>query len=165
MKLLLLLFCVVTLFCGCSSTSHIMAATGGAYTVSISGTTGFTPLGRLRKRAYEEANQFAQSKGKIAEVISVNEIPEAFGRWPQVDLRFRLASPDEEIREPIVSVGHQATHDALGNITDENVDIRQASDKDFYRKLTELGELKNKGLLTDEEFQREKDKLINAQSK
>jgi hypothetical protein len=66
--------------CGCTTGSTVMAASGGAYTVTRSGTTGFTPLGVLRKEAYEEASRFAASKGMVAEVISVNEVPAGFAR-------------------------------------------------------------------------------------
>ncbi len=75
---------------GCSTSTPVMAAAGGVYTVTKTGTTGFTPLGNLRIQAYKEANEFAANKGMVAEVVSVNETAAGFVKWPQVDLKFRL---------------------------------------------------------------------------
>lgn len=153
-------------FVGCTTGSDIMAASGGAYTVTKSGTTGFTSLGVLRKEAYQEANKFAASKGMIAEVLSVNEIPTAFGRWPQVDLRFRLVSAaDRESgrRAPALTVVGQAGYDAVGNPT--SAEIAVTKELDIYAELKKLGELKEKGFITEEEFQREKKRLLDARGK
>lgn len=153
---------------GCSTGSAVMASSGGAYTITKSGTTGFTPLGVLRKEAYEEANNFAASKGMVAEVISVNEVPAGFARWPQVDLRFRLASAaarDRGVKEPTVSVSTQASHDAMGNRVESETNVSVAKNVDFYAEMKQLGELKEKGLLTEEEFQKEKKRLLDARDK
>lgn len=155
-------------FSGCTTGSTVMAASGGAYTITKSGTTGFTPLGVLRKEAYEEANRFAESKGMIAEVISVNEVPAGFARWPQVDLRFRLASSvtrDAGGKSPVLTIGSQASHDAMGNATEAETAVFVSKEVDFYAELKKLGELKEKGLLTEEEFQKEKKRLLDARNK
>ena len=143
-----------------------MPATGGAYTVTKSGTTGFTPLGVLRKEAYEEANKFAESKGMVAEVISVNEVPAGFARWPQVDLRFKLVSAGDRESAGKVStltVRSQAGYDAMGNPTAG--EVTATSEIDLYTELKKLGELKEKGLLTEDEFQREKKRLLDSRNK
>lgn len=145
-----------------------MAVSGGAYTVTKSGTTGFTPLGVIRKEAYEEVNQFAASKGMVAEVISVNEVPAGFARWPQVDLRFRLVSPavgNAGAKVPALTIGSQASHDAMGKTTEAETTVVVSKEPDFYTEIKKLGELKAKGLLTDEEFQREKNRLLDARKK
>ncbi len=145
-----------------------MPASGNAYTITKSGTTGFTPLGVLRKEAYEEASRFAASKGREAEVISVNEVPAGFARWPQVDLRFRLVSAatrEAGGKGSVVTIGSQASHDAMGNPIDAETKIVVAKETDFYAELKKLGELKEKGLLTDEEFQKEKKRLLDARDK
>lgn len=145
-----------------------MAASGGAYTVTRSGTTGFTPLGVLRKEAYEEASRFAASKGMVAEVISVNEVPAGFARWPQVDLRFRIVSStarESGGKAPAITIAGQAGHDAMGNPTAAETTVVVSNEVDFYAELKKLGELKEKGLLTEEEFQKEKKRLIDARNK
>lgn len=151
---------------GCTTGSQVMPASGGAYTVTKSGTTGFTSLGVLRKEAYEDANKFARSKGMAAEVISVNEVPAGFARWPQVDLRFRLVSATEREssgKTPALTIRTQAGHDAMGNPTAG--EVTATKEIDLYTELKKLGELKEKGLLTEEEFQKEKKRLLEARDK
>ncbi len=160
--------CCVLALTGCTTSSGVMAASGGAYTVTKSGKTGFTPLGSLRKDAYEEARAFAASKGMEAEVISVNEVPAGFARWPQVDLRFRLvntAARQSGDKASVLTIGSQASHDAMGNATDVETRVVVAKQDDFYTELTRLGELKEKGLLTEEEFQKEKKRLLDRKDK
>ena len=172
MKSSILRAIVVTMVCvaitGCTTTSEVMAAAGGAYTVTKAGKSGFTSVGSLRKDAYEQANEFAKSKGMIAEVISVNETPAGFARFPQVDLKFRLvtaAARDASVKAPAVAVQSQANHDAMGNTTQAETTVELAKEKDFYAEMKKLGELKKDGLLTEEEFQREKQRLLDARGK
>lgn len=155
-------------FAGCTTTSEVMAATGGAYTITKAGKTGFTSLGSLRKDAYAEANEFAKSKGMIAEVISVNETPAGFGRFPQVDLRFRIvtaAARDAGIKAPALALESQSSHDAMGKTTQAETTVDIKKENDFYAELKKIGELRKDGLLSDEEFQREKLRLIDARNK
>jgi hypothetical protein len=145
-----------------------MASSGGTYTVTKTGTTGFTPLGSLRSGAYEAANKFAASKGMVAEVVSVNETPQGFARWPQVDLRFRLVSAtarESDQSKPTLSIRTQAGHDAMGRPSDVETAVTISKETDFYSELKNLGELKEKGLLTEDEFQREKQRLLDARNK
>jgi hypothetical protein len=160
--------CCVLAFTGCTTSSGVMAASGGTYTITKSGQTGFTPLGSLRKDAYEEARKFAASKGMEAEVIAVNEVPTGFARWPQVDLRFRLVSPaarQSGEKAPALTIGSKASHDAMGNPTEAETTVVVSKEVDFYAELKKLGELKEKGLLTDEEFQKEKKRLLDGRDK
>lgn len=90
--LLLGLAISMPMFTSCTTSSPVMASAGGTYTVSKSGQSGFIPLGTLRRQAFEEANEFATKRGKIAEVVAVYETPQSFGVFPKVDLVFRLVS-------------------------------------------------------------------------
>jgi hypothetical protein len=151
------------LFSGCSTSSPVMASSGGAYTVTKTGTTGFTPLGRLRSQAYEEANDFAESKNMLAEVISVNETPQGFGRWPQVDLKFRLVRPDDrnlKTTKTAVSITTESGFDAMGRQSQSETQIGVTDRNDLYTELKKLGELRDKGLLTEDEFLAKKKQLM-----
>ena len=77
---------------GCTSPSALMPMSNGVYTLTKSAPTGFTPLGTIRKESYKDIREFAESKEKVAQVISVNEVPAGFARWPQVEVRFRLVN-------------------------------------------------------------------------
>ena len=140
-----------------------MAAVGGVYTVTKTGTTGFTPVGTLRKQAYKEANDFAASKGMVAEVVSVNETAAGFAKWPQVDLKFRLVRPGTEGRpsNPTVAASSQVAYDAEGRPTSGDTAVTVEKQVDVYAELEKLANLKERGVLTEEEFQAEKKKLLN----
>lgn len=151
----------------CSTTSPVMAAAGGIYTVTKTGTTGFTPVGSLRKQAYREANDFAARKGMVAEVVSVNETAAGFAKWPQVDLKFRLVRQGSEgvASEPTVAVSTQAAYDAEGRPTGVDTAVRVEKQVDVYAELERLAALKERGVLTEDEFQAEKKKLLETKNR
>jgi len=95
-------------------------------------------------------------------VISVNEVPAGFARWPQVEVRFRLTSSSEfESRD---SEGKKTkvfvVYDASGNPIDFEMTETDQSDDDIYEKLKKLGDLRDSNVLSEEEFQREKERLL-----
>ena len=156
------------LLVGCTTGTGVMASSGGIYTVTKSGQSGFVSLGSLRKEAYDEANQFAASKGMIAEVISVNEIPTGFMIFPQVDLKFRLVTAANRAaasKAPSVSVTNSAAYSATGSQTDSTSSLYVNKEVDFYAELKKLGELKDRGLLSEEEFAKEKKRLLESREK
>lgn len=162
-----LLFSASFLFISaCTTSSPIMQANDGEYTITKSAATGFTPLGVLRKKAYEDAAKFATSKNLIAEVISVNEVPAGFARWPQVDLHFRLVSASASkpsSKSDVVSVNSNISHDAMGNPSSIQETVKITKKEDLYTELSKLGELRQKGLLTEDEFLKAKKKLLDSQ--
>jgi hypothetical protein len=91
----LLALTVVSALTACTMSTPVMSTGGGVYTVSQSGTTGFTPLGVLRAGAYGKANTFAAASGGTAEIVSVNETPAGFAVWPQVEVKFRVTKGAE----------------------------------------------------------------------
>lgn len=137
------------------------------YTVTKTGTTGLTPVGSLRKQAYKEANEFAVSKGMVAEVVSVNETAAGFAKWPQVDLKFRLVRPGTEgvASDPTVAVSTQRAYDAEGRPTSGDTTVRVEKQVDVYAELKKLADLKERGVLTEEEFQTEKKKLLETKNR
>lgn len=103
-----------------------MSAGGDVFLVSETGTTGYTPLGTLRARAYENANQFAAQRGGMAEVVSVNETPAGFAIWPKVDLKFRVnqGGTSSSLR-PVQRVLQHSAYDASGRPTDTEILIER----------------------------------------
>ena len=154
----------VSVWSSCSTSTPVMAASGGMFTVTKTGTTGFTPLGVLRKEAYEEADRYASSRGMSAEVVSVNEVTAGFAKWPQVDLRFRLVKPGMvgTAKAPSLAVSGQASYDAEGRPISGETAVVLNKELDVYAELKKIGDLKERGILTEEEFQREKQRLLNS---
>ena len=105
----------------CTTLTPVMRTGDGEYIVTRSGDTGFTPVGKLRRKAVEDVNRYASERGLIPEIISVNEVPAGFGIFPQVDIRFRLVKQERN-----VSSGQpkgttiNSSYDSRGHRTFEN---------------------------------------------
>ena len=126
----------------------------GVYSVSESGDTGFTPLPTLKERAFKAADEFAKSKGTTPEVVNVLETPAGFGRFPNVEVRFRLAAQNKTPK------AQSSSSLVIDTSVDTEKRITVSKDSDLYQELKKLGELRDKGLLTEAEFQKEKDRLM-----
>lgn len=154
---------------GCGTNPEIFEIGPDTYTVTTVGDTGFVSLGKLKSEAYRQAEEKARQQGKVIEVISVNEVPAGFAKWPQVEVRFRLLS--KELAETRTgSLRNRSlqsiSQNADGNITSlESVrqsDSMESEQKSLsrYRKLKEIGELKSSGVLTEAEFEKEKQRIL-----
>lgn len=125
MKTIILIVTSIILV-GCSTSTPIMSAGGDVFMVSETGTTGYTPLGTLRSRAYKSANEFAAQRGGIAEVVSVNETPAGFAIWPKVDLKFRVNQGGTSLSlRPVQRVLQHSAYDASGRPTDTEIVIER----------------------------------------
>lgn len=100
----------------------------------------------------KEANAFAEKQGKLAIPVSVEDKPVGvLGNWASFSYTFRLVDKDDpaakEIR-PFTSYSDVITRDGT------------AKNPDLYTELTKLDELRKKGLITDAEFEAQKQKLL-----
>ena len=123
-NVILIINCIILV--GCSTSTPIMSAGRDVFMISETGTTGYTPLGTLRSRAYKSANEFATQRGGIAEVVSVNETPAGFAIWPKVDLKFRVnrGGSSSGLR-PVQKVLQHSAYDASGRPTDTEIVIER----------------------------------------
>ena len=141
----------------------VMPKGGGVYMVTKTGKTGFTPLGKLRKKAYKIANKYAEDKNTTAEIISVVETPQSFMIFPSVELTFRLVSESKVVADPSNNSIHiSKSSDAYGRTTSGEIIInnKDKEDNEKYEKLLKLGKLFESGILTKEEFDAEKKKIL-----
>jgi hypothetical protein len=108
------------------------------YRVFERGGSGFISLQTVRDAAEQRANAFCEKQGKWAKTLTehTSKPPHVLGNFPRVELVFvcvpKLAS--------VESTGFQ----------DER-----------YIKLTNLKKLLDSGVITEEEFQKEKAKILN----
>lgn len=147
---------------GCTSKSVVMPMEDGVFSLSKSAPTGLTPLGVIKNDAFEEINDMARKENKVVEIVSVNEVAAAFGRWPQVEIRFKLLTQEEAkiIKNNQKEVKTSYVYDAKGNAIDTKTSISVDNDIDKYKKLEQLGKLKEQGILTQSEFEDEKKKIL-----
>jgi len=89
-----LLVCVLFL-AGCATSSGVFPSGKDTYTVVVDGDT---TMGRLAKQAYQEANAFCESRGKVMQPISTRS-----GPYQGFQLTFRALDPDDpEYRRPVL---------------------------------------------------------------
>jgi hypothetical protein len=161
-----LLFVVIAISCFSQKkgNSSVMPMGDGIYIVSKQGSTGFTSLGKLRTRAYDAANEYAKEHNSIAEIVSVNETPQGFGVFPNVDVKFRLVANSKILADSTATtVSLSSAHSANGKVTDAQVTIKNPKEDSNKKleKLEKLGKLYKDGFLTKEEFEAEKKKILN----
>ena len=163
---LLISFFLIT-SCGIHS-GTVMPMGSGIYSVTASPSPmggGVYSLKQVRDKAMKEATSFAQGKDATLEIVAVNETPLSFGIPPQVDLTFRLVSESEKLADPnIESKTIIKSGSGNGKTTTKQTILKKdksKKDDEKYDRLLKLGKLKEAGLLTQEEFDKEKKKILN----
>lgn len=159
---ILALLPVSTAVAGCNDVVQLSPDTYMANCDSKAG--AFASMSKLKARTIALANGFASRQGKIAVAISMKEtrsVPFTF-RWSAIEYQFRLVDPNDPT----------ARSTALGeskNRLSESVDLgattpspatQSAQDNDIYTQLTRLDELRTKGIITQEEFDEQKKKIL-----
>lgn len=137
----------------------------------------FGSLAKLKIGIIKQANEFAVSKGKVLIPVSCKEKPLGNGpaQWASFEYQFRLVSKDdpEAKRATLGScpdVVVQANQSLKAEVTtreekaepEAKKESAPAVQKDLYTELIKLDDLRKRGLLTEEEFQAEKRKLLEA---
>lgn len=109
-----------------------------SYLIMRTGKTGFVSSSSLQKKAYEEASVFCKQKSLVMQTISMeSQRARPFGGFPEATLRFRCVASAS-------SVG--------GNSA--------VSPEEKYSHLERLKRLLDTGALTQEEFEKEKGKIL-----
>jgi hypothetical protein len=131
----------------------IVALGDNTYSVFLEANTIFyRKMSSLKAEAMDAASRFCANKGKQMKVLSVAEDPSIFLMgFISVKVTFKaLDAGDPELLAPVpasasaeVSVSPAPTRD------------------DFYAILIKLDDLHKKGILTDEEFEAQKKKILS----
>lgn len=119
---------------------------------------------KLKTETIREANAFAESKGKVAIPVSlINHPMGVFGDWASVEYQFKVVDKNdpEALRTALIpraDIVIEKNEKISADIRTKDTTDKQP---DFYTEITKLDDLRKKGLLTDLEFEREKQKLLN----
>lgn len=171
MKNFLIVLFISLVFQGCGVKMGVVMPMGdGIYTLTGNGRSGFVALGKIRRKVLKEADMYAKESNTTLEVISVNEVKTSFGVWPQIDLTFRIVNESIKVSDPKNVNTKTIIKSASTNGSSTSKQITTKKDKtqkenDKYERLLKLGELKRQGILSDEEFQKEKEKILNENQK
>lgn len=134
----------------------------------------FGSLAKLKMGIIKQANEFAESKGKVLIPVSCKEKPLGNGpaQWASFEYQFRLVSKDDSEAErailgscPDLVVQANQSLKAEVTVREEKAEPEAkkesvSAEKDLYTELMKLDDLRKRGILTEEEFQAEKRKLL-----
>jgi len=129
----------------------------GTYTVTRTAETAFSrDTEQMTAKAKEDAAHYCAAQGKEMKVIDVVvDKPFYATGYASAKVTFRAVNPGEadlpSAPAPVAGARYAAP---------VAVSQKQATD-DLYAQLTKLDDLRKKGILTDEEFQAEKKKILS----
>ena len=120
-------------------------------------------LPKLKAKVIKQANEFAASQGKIAIPLSSSERPMGIGpaQWATFEYQFRVVDKSDPEAQRTSLVPRADTVISIEGIqspplTPKNNDRTE----DLYSQLIKLDDLRKRGLITDAEFESQKQKLL-----
>lgn len=114
----------------------------------------------LKAGVIKEANEFAESQGKVAIPLASHETPVYPGHFATFEYQFRVVDKnDPEARRTSLVPRADVVIEKTEKIS---ADVRTKEDKapDLYTELTKLDDLRKKGIITDDEFAVQKKRLL-----
>lgn len=126
----------------------------GTLRITCSGQSKFTRnTTRLKDAATAEATRYCNERGKHLKVISTSEHKGMYlvGEMPSFTLVFK----------PVDALEAMTAAAAAAVASPGTVDTPVAVSGDFYAMLLKLDDLRKKGILTEDEFQAEKKKILS----
>ena len=163
LRALALVFAIGIAFVGCSSSSNLAPRGDNTYVITRQAGTGISRnTAALKEEALKEATKFCDKEGKQLKVVSVNEEKPPFptAGYARVTVVFKaLNAGDPELSAAPAMAASSDTY--VNQSVTRSAPIASTPTDDLYNELTKLDDLRKKGILTDEEFQAEKKKVLN----
>jgi hypothetical protein len=144
-------------FMGCATESRVVSMGNGNYAITRKATTGFSrDTDGLTAQAKEDALKFCQARGKQLKVVDVVTDKPLFSTgYASAQVVFRAVDAGDP----------GLTSEPASAAVSETPASAEASDKpaagSLFTELTKLDELRKKGILSEEEFQAEKKKILS----
>ena len=170
--IVLLIFTISTCFLtGCANT-RIVKMSPDTYMLTRQDNAGiFGNAAKMKADVIREATEFAESQGKVAIPLAVNEKPMVvggfgrFGTFASIEYQFRVVEKDDsEARRTSLVPKPDIVIDKTEKISkDIRIEDISKNNPDLYSELIKLGDLLEKNLITQEEFEKEKQRLLNRQ--
>lgn len=160
-RILLALFAGALVGC---ATAPAIPMGNDTYMISQTSAGGmFKSMSSLKSEVMQRANAFAESKGKVAVPIAGKEAPAYPGHMPSFEYQFRLVDKNDPRAEggallpraDVVMDVHNTAPVAPANAT-------SGKSNDVYTELLKLDDLRKRGIITDDEFQAQKAKLLSG---
>ena len=139
---------VVSAVTACSSTGVVPMSQDSYMIGKKDGSPGLGVSLNNKAAVLREANQFCVAKGLEAQILHETVTPARPGRLGSTEIHFRCAHPGGAAR-------------AMTKDADTVVRVETPTTQDAYSQLLKLDELRQKGVITEDEFKAQKAKLLS----
>lgn len=152
-KILFLLLCLGLV--GCAVNSGVVKSEQDTFMITRQASTGFEGSFRIRNLALYDARQFCATEGKCMHVVSMggHHPPYILGNFPRVELKFMCL----DTNDPRLTVEEFKTMQHSTQSVSKTADINDT----LETKLKTLNKLLSDGLITKNEFDEQKKKLLD----
>lgn len=124
----------------------------------------FTNMSSLKSEVIKRANAFAESKRKVAIPLASHTRPPAPGQMPNFEYQFQLVDKDDPRatgaamvpRPDMVIENNVHASPSTGAAKNES------KSKDLYSELIKLDDLRKRDIISEEEFEAQKKKLLSG---
>lgn len=154
-----LLISICYFFQGCLSSDGVVPISSDTYMIRVEDHGGIFAhnRGKMKGEALRKAKAYADSKNMDVSPVQINEHPVGIlGDWAAVEYQFRLVPKGSEKGNGGKLV---RPADFISENT-QNININKSGSGDLYDQLIKLDDLKKRGILTEQEFNSEKQKLL-----
>jgi hypothetical protein len=146
---------------GCLSSHGVVPVSSDTYMIRVEDHAGIFAFnrGKMKGEALQRAKAFADSKNMDISPVEMKEHPVGIlGDWAAVEYQFRLVPKGSEKG----SGGKLVRPADFISENTQNININKGGSDELYDKLLKLDDLKKRGIITEDEFQTEKQKLLQG---
>lgn len=126
----------------------------------------FASTTALKASVIQDANTFAENQGKVAIPISAKEKPMGNGpaQWASFEYQFRVVEKNDPAvtRTQLVHNPNIVIQKRDPDAPDARSNDKADQTKDVYSELIKFEDLHQRGILTDKEFQVQKDRILKG---
>lgn len=147
------------------ATADIVPMGTDTYMISQTSAGGvFKSMGSLKSDVMRRANAFAESKGKIAIPVASKETPAVPGRnMPNFEYQFRLVEKTDPRASGVALIPRADVVIESQVPPVPTMDIKNPpGSQDLYAELLKLDDLRKRNILTEREFEAQKQKLLGG---
>lgn len=136
--------------------AEIIQLSPGVYMSIVKNYAGaFGQMSTTKKKAILAANEYAAERGMEAVPVGMETREARPGQWPAAEYQFRLVAKGSG-----ETVGLRPDADTRVTIEGDGAGQSAANKPDLYTELMKLDDLRKRGLLSDQEFEAQKAKLL-----
>lgn len=147
-------------FAACSSTGVVPVGTDTFMIAKKSAQAGFGPPVKTEAAVYEEANAYCESQRLMVETVDKEVRNSTFGRPGSVNLKFRCVDANDA--SDASASNEQPLEVATDKVRERDSDAVSGNSEadDLYSEILKLDDLRQRGLISDAEFEQEKKELL-----